>query len=110
LVQTGYARFIHEAGYGHYLHGFAAPRLVFAHDLSVGLPADLAGELQRRLEGQGCPVLAWAAHNMNPEIIAALEERLLLALGRSGAVDRIAIKAFSDGSLGYVIYVAAQGG
>lgn len=108
--KPGYARFIHEAGYGHYLHGFAAPRLVFAHDLSVGLPADLTGELQRRLEGQGCPVLAWAAHNMNPEIIAALEERLLLALGRSGAVDRIAIKAFSDGSLGYVIYVAAQGG
>ena len=108
--KPGYAAYIHEAGYGRYLRGFAKPQLVFGRDLSDGaLPAGVSAELQRRLEGQGCPVLAWAAHNMNPAFIASIEEKLLATLGRPDAATGVAIKSFSDGSPGYVLYVRAHG-
>ena len=108
--KPGYAAFIYEAGYGRYLQGFATPQLVFASDLTAGrLPADLAGELRRRLDGQGCPVLAWSAHNMNRAFIAAIEERLLGALGRPDAAGLVAVKPFTDGSSGYVLYLRGQG-
>lgn len=108
--KPGYAAFIYEAGYARYLRGFALPQLVFARDLSAGrVPGDLAGELRRRLDGHGCPVLAWATHNMNGAFVAEIEERLLGALGRPEAAGRVAIKPFTDGSVGYVIYVKGQG-
>jgi hypothetical protein len=104
--KPGYAAFIYEAGYARYLRGFATPQLVFGADLAAGkLPAGLATELQRRLDGHGCPVLAWAAHNMNPALIASIQQKLLEALGRPDAAGRVAIQPFSDGSPGYVLHI-----
>lgn len=103
--KPGYAAFIHEAGYARYLQGFATPRLLFSRDLSAeGLTADLKSELQHRLDGTGCPVIAWAAHNMSPGIIANIEQRLLMALDRRGAT-LVATQRFDDGSPGFVLYV-----
>jgi hypothetical protein len=65
----------------------------------------LKTELQRRLDGAGCPVVAWAAHNVNPGFIAQIQDRLLAAVDRRDAVAAIAAKRFDVGSVGYVLHV-----
>lgn len=107
--KAGYAELIYGSAYGHYLQGFAPTALVFSRDLARGtLPAGLIRDLQRRLAG-GCPVLAWSAHNMSPEMIAWIEARLLAVLGgdadRAASRDQVAIRVFEDGTPGYVLYV-----
>jgi hypothetical protein len=102
--KPGYAAFIYEGAYGRYLQGFAQPQLVFARDLDrTRLPRDLATELRQRLDGRGCPVLAWSAHSMNDEVIARIEDKLVSALGRPDGAARIAIQPFEDGAMGYVL-------
>lgn len=104
--KPGYAAFIYESGYGRYLGGFAQPRLIFSRDLDRDrLPRDLILELQRRIAGEGCPILAWSAHNMTLKTINRIEDRLLDALDRHSATMKIAMKSFHDGSAGYVLYV-----
>jgi hypothetical protein len=100
---AGYAELIYGSAYGRYLQGFAPTELVFSRDLAQGvLPAGLKPELQRRLAGQGCPVVAWMAHNMTPEASAWIGDKLLAAVGSTAAV---AAREFDDGSLGYVLTV-----
>jgi hypothetical protein len=102
--KPGYAELIYGSAYGHYLQGFAPTELVFGRDLARGtLPDGLERALQRRLAGDGCPVLAWSVHNMSPEQIAWIEARLLTLLG--GDAGRLAIRDFEDGAPGYVLYV-----
>lgn len=102
--KPGYAAFIHEGAYGRYLQSFAQPQLVFARDLDrARLPVALATELKQRLDGRGCPVLAWAAHDMSAGIVARIEERLVGALGPPDAAGRIVIQRFEDGAMGYVL-------
>jgi hypothetical protein len=104
--KPSYAALIYEAGYARYLRGFATPQLVFGADLATDkLPAGLTAELQRRLDGHGCPVIAWAAHNMTPALIAFIQQKLLEALGRPDAAGHVAIQPFSDGSPGYVLHI-----
>lgn len=103
--KPGYAERVYDGAYGYYLRGFAPTVLVFGRDLGNGtLPAGLKEELQRRLAGEGCPVLAWSAHNMSPSVIAWLRDKLIAAVGTNPT--RVATQEFSDGSLGYVLYVA----
>jgi hypothetical protein len=104
--KPGYAAFIYEGAYARYLEGFGQPQLLFSRDLDRDrLPPVLKAELQRRLNGEGCPVLAWAAHNMSATTIARIEERLLDALDGRGLTTRIATRSFDGGSVGYVLYV-----
>lgn len=104
--KPGYAAFIYEGGYARYLHGFAKPQLVFSRDRSpASLSPALKAELQRRLDGAGCPVVAWAAHNMSPTVIAAIQDRLLAALDRPDAGPLFVKERFDDGSVGYVLHV-----
>lgn len=99
----GYAELIYGGAYGRYLQGFAPTELVFSRDLAQGvLPASLKQELQRRLAGQGCPVVAWMAHNMTPEAGAWIQDKLRAAVGGTAG---IAAREFDDGSLGYVLTV-----
>jgi len=101
--KPGYAELIYDSAYGYYLRGFATTELVFMRDLALGaLPAGLKAELQRRLAGGGCPVIAWTAHNMTPEAVAWIQARLLMALGAEAA--KVVAQEFEDGSLGYVLY------
>ena len=104
--KPGYAELIYDGAYGHYLQGFAPTELVFARDLAEGrLPAGLKAELQRRLAGDGCPVLAWTVHNMDPRTIAWIRDKLLVAVGGPDAA-KVALRDFDDGMPGYVLYVA----
>jgi hypothetical protein len=104
--KTGYAETIYTSGYGRYLHGFARPKLVFFEDIRAHrLAADLKAELQRRLDGEGCPVLAWAAHNMSAGAIAVAKDELLDGTNRPASRSKVTAKAFQDDGLGFVLYV-----
>ena len=103
--KPGYAEMIYGSAYGHYLDGFAPTQLVFARDLAQRtLPPSLTVELEHRLEGNGCPVLAWSAHNMSPETADWIKAKLLASVGRAADDPRIAIQPFDDGTSGYVLY------
>jgi len=102
--KPGYAETIYSSGYGRYLGGFARPKLLFFHDVRAGaLPDDLATELRRRIDGEGCPVLAWSAHNITAEAMAAATSALLRRAGRPASAA-VKVKAFQDGGLGFVLY------
>jgi hypothetical protein len=104
--KPGYAAWIYESGYGRYLQGFAQPLLIFSRDLDrARLPLALTTELQRRVDGGGCPIVAWVAHNMTAVMIDRIKDKLLAALDRSDAAMSIATKSFDDGSAAYVLYV-----
>ena len=104
--KPGYAEFIYESAYGRYLQGFAQPRLIFGKDLDRDkLPRVLKQEIKQRVSGGKCPVLVRTVHNMTPEVIAMVTDKLLRALDVPKETARISTKSFHDGALGYVIYV-----
>lgn len=103
--KPGYAEWVYGGAYGHYLQGFAPTELVFAETL---LPDALKPELQRRLRGEGCPVIAWTVHNMTAETIAWLKDKLLASLDRRDDASRVMTREFDDGAKGYVLYVKSD--
>ena len=105
--RPGYAETIYTSGYGRYLHGFARPQLLFFQDVRAHrLPDDLKAEVQRRLDGKGCPVLAWSAHNISVQDIEAVRNAMLQGADRSAAAASVKVRAFKDDSDGFVLYVA----
>jgi len=104
--KPGYAAIVYDSAYGRYLHGFAQPRHFFTQDIEAGrLPADVKAELTRRLNGSGCPVLAWDAHNIDAKEMERVKANLLRSLGYSGSEVKVGMRAFTDGADGYVLYV-----
>jgi hypothetical protein len=104
--KPGYAETIYASAYGHYLEQFAPTELVFSRDLARGtLPSSLKAELERRMAGEGCPVLAWSTHNMTPDIANWIKATLLASIGRPSAGASIVVQPFDDGAQGYVLYV-----
>lgn len=108
--KPGYAQAVYESAYGRYLHGFATPRLVLMEDILAGtVPADLIAELRRRVDGGGCPVLAWTAHNVSAEDFAVARTALLKSAERSAADTAVRTATFRDGHEGFVAYVDRGG-
>lgn len=104
--KPGYAEDIYTNAYARYLRGFARPILVFIEDVSSNrLPADIKAELQRRADGQGCPILAWGVHLVTGEDMAALRDSLAGFLDRPGLGRQAEIRAFRDGFEGFVLYL-----
>jgi hypothetical protein len=104
--KPGYAELVYASAYGRYMEGFAPTELVFSRDLEQRtLPSSLKAELKRRLEGEGCPVLAWSTHNMTPETFGWIRAKLLASLGLAADDARVMAQSFSDGTQGFVLYV-----
>jgi hypothetical protein len=104
--KPAYAESIYVSGYGRYLNGHARPQLIFMADVAAHrLPADLKAELQQRLRGEGCPVLAWSAHNMDDDPRGTARGQLLASLDHSAAGPAVTTRQFRDGSGGFVLYV-----
>jgi hypothetical protein len=101
--KPGYAETIYTSGYGRYLQGFARPQLLFFQDMRANqLPVDLQAQLRRRLNGEGCPVLLWSAHNVTAEVMTAAKASLVALSGRPEAA--VKAKMFEDGGMGFVLY------
>jgi hypothetical protein len=100
----GYGEAVYADIYGRYLDGFARPQLVFVEDAIAGsIPADLRAELERRLAGQGCPIVAWSVHNMSLATMTKAVNSLL------PVPAPVKAEAFTDGQTGYVMVLERKG-
>ncbi len=103
--KPGFAEILYASAYGRYLQGFALPQLVFAEEIMAHkLPVDLRDNLRQRLDGEGCPVLAWSVHNLSGEALAVIRDELLRSLDRPAAAPVVKTKVFRDGQVGLVLY------
>ncbi len=104
--KPGHGQAVYASTYGYYLQGFARPQLVFVEDALAGnLSADLRAELGRRLDGKGCPIVAWAVHNMPFETMTRTANALLRVADPAAARAVVKAQAFADGQVGYVMYL-----
>ena len=94
--KSGDAEIAAEASlYSRYLNGFARPRGVLIDDLMTGqVPADLKAELQRRIDGVGCPVIAWSAHGVYPRQQGPIASQLLAVADRRSALPAAQVRRF----------------
>jgi len=98
--KPGYGEALYADIYGRYLDGFARPQLVFVEDAVAGtIPADLRAELERRVAGEGCPIVAWSVHNMP---LATMTKAVNALLPVEAPVP-VKAETFSDGQTGYVM-------
>jgi hypothetical protein len=104
--KPGQAAIVYANAYGRYLQDFSLPRLIFMEEiLAHRVPTDLPVELQHRMDGGGCPVLAWSVHNMSVEAIAVAKNELLRSVDRPAAETAVKTKEFQDGQTGFVLYL-----
>lgn len=107
--KPGYAEDIYDNAYGRYLKGQARSQTLFLADLKAGkLPTDLKERLQRRVDGQGCPVLLWGVHLVEPAHVEAAQKALAQVLERP-QVASARVHEFRDGFPGYVISIDRGG-
>jgi len=104
--KPGFAQELYGSIYGHYLEGFASVRLVSMEDLvNQHIDGDLVEELQRRLSGKGCQILAWSVHNMARETLERAKAEFLSATNRTAIAGTITLQEFHQGQTGYALYL-----
>jgi hypothetical protein len=95
-TKPGYLETITPAVFGRYLDGFAVPTHLYRTYLAEHrLPADLRAEIQRRVDGQGCPVLLWYGHRGPASNIPIATSELLAAVDRRQAAPAVRSEFFS---------------
>jgi hypothetical protein len=109
--KPGYAEILYADFYANYLNGFADPKIVFLEDvLAHNLSDETKVYLQWRIDGNGCPIIAWSAHLMAEDEFAAAGREILKAVGRPNAGHVLQTKVIRDGIEGYVMYVDRPSG
>ena len=73
--------------------------------MAGNLSADLRAELGRRLDGKGCPIVAWAVHNMPFETMTRTVNALMRAADPAAARAVVKAEVFADGQVGYVMHL-----
>lgn len=102
--KPGFAEEIYDNAYARYLKGHARPRMIFSEDLkALRLPQDIKTDLQRRVDGDGCPVLLWGVHLVKPEDMEAARKELALVIDRPSLTGQSRIRNFQDGFQGYIL-------
>ena len=102
--KPGYAEEIYDNAYARYLRGYARPQMLFDEDLrALRLPHDLKADLQRRVDGGGCPALLWGVHLVTLEDMESARKQLALALDRPLLVEQSRIGVFRDGFHSYIL-------
>lgn len=90
--------------YAKYLNGIAEPKMIYLEDILSGqMSDDWKQMLRRRIDGEGCPVLAWAVHTATPAIAADIGKKLFEATGRTDRASALDIAAIRTGLEGYVL-------
>lgn len=109
--KPGYSEILYADFYANYLGDFAHPQVVFKEDILAHKITDEMKEyLQWRVDGNGCPVLAWSIHLITEEELAEAGRELLKAVGRPEAGRVMQMKVLRDGLPGYVLYAEGPGG
>jgi hypothetical protein len=105
--KPGYAEILYGDFYGNYLDQFAKPQVVFKEDILAHTVSDEMKEyLQARVDGRGCPILAWSVHLITEQEFADASRELLKAIDRPDAGQLVQTKILHDGFPGYVLYAA----
>ena len=103
--KPGYSEILYADFYGNYLDRFARPQVVFLEDiLAHKISNEMKEYLQWRLDGNGCPILAWSIHLITEEEFAAAGRELLKAVERPDAGRIVRTNILRDGFPGYVLY------
>lgn len=103
--KPGYSEILYADFYASYLADFALPQVVFKEDvLAHKLSDEMKEYLQWRVDGNGCPILAWSIHLIKEEELAEIGRELLKAIDRPNAGRVAQLKIFHDGYPGYVLY------
>ncbi|TAJ40152.1 MAG: hypothetical protein EPO55_10455 [Reyranella sp.] len=109
--KPGYSEILYGDFYASYLADFARPQVVFKEDILAHKVSDEMKEyLQWRIDGNGCPVLAWSIHLITEEEFAEAARELLKAVDRPDAGRVVQTKILRDGFPGYVLYSEGSGG
>lgn len=91
-----FLRMISQFAYQRYLGEFATATVILGEELETGkLSPSLRSELQERLDGRGCPVIAWSAHLMDEAGAVATRAKLLAVVGRKPTEHTTTIKSFT---------------
>lgn len=109
--KPGYSEILYADFYANYLGDFALPQVVFKEDiLAHKLSEEMKEYLQWRVDGNGCPILAWSIHLITEEELAEAGRELLKAIDRPNAGRIMQLKVLHDGFPGYVLYAEGPGG
>ncbi len=109
--KPGYSEILYADFYANYLGDFAHPQVVFKEDIFAHKISDEMKEyLQWRVDGNGCPILAWSIHLITEEELVAAGRELLKAIDRPDAGRVVQMKVLRDGLPGYVLYAEGPGG
>jgi 4-amino-4-deoxy-L-arabinose transferase-like glycosyltransferase len=104
--KPGYAEVLYADFYGSYLGDFATPQVLFLEDiLAHKIPEDVKEYLRWRIDGNGCPIIAWSIHLISAAEIEAASRELMNAIGRPAGDKLVQTKMLHDGVEGYVLYV-----
>ncbi|MCF8532087.1 MAG: hypothetical protein K9G48_03710 [Reyranella sp.] len=107
--KPGYSEILYADFYATYLDNFAYPQVVFKEDvLGHKIPDNMREYLEWRLDGNGCPILAWSIHLITGEEFEAVAKALLKAVGRPATDFVVQTKIVRDGLPGYVLHVEGQ--
>lgn len=109
--KPGYSEILYADFYANYLADFAHPQVVFKEDILAHKIGDEMKEyLQWRVDGNGCPILAWSIHLITEEELLEAGRELLKAIDRPNAGRIMQMKVLRDGLPGYVLYAKGPGG
>ncbi|MDP2373010.1 hypothetical protein [Reyranella sp.] len=109
--KPGYSEVLYADFYGNYLGNFAQPEVVFIEDIRAHkVPEDVKDYLRWRIDGNGCPILAWSIHLITEEEFAAAGQELLKAVGRPNAGRIVQTKVLRNGIEGFVLYAEGASG
>ena len=93
-----------RAGYEWYLGSFAPVRPLYLEDILDGkIPENIKQALTRRIDGDGCPVLAWVVHGGTREIAASIGKAILAATDRAARAPDLELIVLRTGLEGYIL-------
>lgn len=108
--KPGYSEILYADFYANYLGDFAHPQVVFKEDILAHKMTDEMKEyLQWRVDGNGCPILAWSIHLITEDELAQAGRELLKTIDRPNAGRIVQLKVLHDGLPGYVLYAEGAG-
>lgn len=93
-----------RAAYARYLGNHASVRTVFFEDLVAGsMTDDTRRLLTDRIDGKGCPVLAWTVHLATPQTAAEIGKAILVVTDRAARAPDLETIAISTGLDGFIL-------